>query len=103
MKTKHKANMKLRLYILVGIMLSSFIVFAGRMVGVQVIDHEEYLQAANSTVRRDVEVEAARGEILDRNGSPLVINRQGNSLVLTLHIFLLPANRKAETKLYFPL
>lgn len=96
MKTKHKANLKLRLYILVGIMLVSFIAFAGRMVGVQVIDHEEYLQAANSTVRRDVEVEAARGEILDRNGSPLVINRQGNSLVFDAAYF--PSSDEQESR-----
>lgn len=96
MKTKHKANLRLRLYILVGIILSSFLVFAGRMVGVQVIDHEEYLQAANSTVRRNVEVEAARGEILDRNGSPLVINRQGNSLVFDAAYF--PSSDEQESR-----
>lgn len=96
MKTKRKANLKLRLYILVGIMLTSFLVFAGRMVGVQVIDHEDYLQAANSTVRRNVEVEAARGEILDRNGSPLVINRQGNSLVFDAAYF--PSSDEQESR-----
>lgn len=96
MKIKGKANLKLRLYILVGIILSSFLVFAGRMIGVQVIDYETYAQAANSTVRRNVEVEAARGEILDRNGSPLVVNRQGNSLVFDAAYF--PSSEEQESR-----
>lgn len=96
MKIKGKANLKLRLYILVGIILFSFLAFAGRMIGVQVVDYETYAQAANSTVRRDVEVEAARGEILDRNGSPLVVNRQGNSLIFDAAYF--PSSEEQESR-----
>ena len=42
----------------------------------------------NSSVRRyDVVVEAARGEILDRNGATLVSNRQGNSIEFNAALF----------------
>lgn len=87
MNIRNSSNTKVRLYVLIGIVAAAFLVFAGRMIGVQVINHEKYADASNSVVRRNVEVQAARGEILDRNGSPLVVNRQGNSLVFDAAYF----------------
>ena len=52
------------------------------------IKNNEYYAAQNNTVKTyTVELEAARGEIVDRNGNPLVTNRQGNSIVLNAAYF----------------
>ncbi len=47
----------------------------------QIIDGDEYKQAAESLAVSSSTVKASRGEILDCNGNPLVTNRQGNSVV----------------------
>ncbi len=62
-------------------------VFLGSLFKIQVIDGEEYAKAGSSISVKTVKVEGARGEILDRNGSPLVTNRQGNSIVFDYAYF----------------
>ena len=57
-----------------------FLVFFFRLVQIQIIDTEEYSEAGSISSRTSA-IKAARGEILDRNGNPLVTNRQGNSVV----------------------
>ncbi len=56
-----------------------FLVFG--FVKTQLIDGKEYKAAADSLAVSSSTVKAARGEILDCNGNPLVTNRQGNSVV----------------------
>lgn len=52
------------------------------------ITKNEYFAAQNNTVKTyTVPIEASRGEIVDRNGNPLVTNRQGNSIVLNAAYF----------------
>jgi len=52
------------------------------------IKNNDYYAAQNNTVKTyTVTLEAARGEIVDRNGNPLVTNRQGNSIVLNAAYF----------------
>ena len=62
-------------------------VFLGSLFKIQVIDGEEYAKAGTSISVKTVKVEGARGEILDRNGSALVSNRQGNSIIFDYAIF----------------
>lgn len=53
---------------------------------------------ASDTVRTyDIPVEAARGEILDRNGVTLVSNRQGNSIRINAAIF--PSNQQDRNRI----
>ena len=57
------------------------------------ITNNEYYAAQNNTVQTfKVPLEAARGEIVDRNGNPLVTNRQGNSIILNAAYF--PSNKE---------
>lgn len=61
--------------------------FAFELYDIQ-ITNNEYYAAQNNTVKTyTVPLEAARGEIVDRNGNPLVINRQGNNIVLDAAYF----------------
>lgn len=63
------------------------LVFLGSLFKIQVIDGKEYAAAGNAISVKTVKVEGARGEILDRNGSPLVTNRQGNSIIFDYAYF----------------
>lgn len=56
------------------ILLAIFIVFGLRLSQWQIRDGEEYLATANATTFSSVTIDAARGEILDKDGSPLATN-----------------------------
>ena len=70
------------------------LLFAGRLVQLQLVHGAEYAEQGKSISSASTRVEAARGEILDRNGNPLVTNRQGNSITFTAEKF--PADNKDE-------
>ena len=70
------------------------LLFAGRLVQLQLVHGAEYAEQSKSISSASTRVEAARGEILDRNGNPLVTNRQGNSIVFTAERF--PSDKKDE-------
>ncbi len=70
------------------------LLFAGRLVQLQLVNGAQYAEQSQSISSASTRVEAARGEILDRNGNPLVTNRQGNSIVFTAEQF--PADNKDE-------
>jgi penicillin-binding protein 2 len=53
-----------------------------RLWALQVLSGPQYLQAALDNQLRSVRVEAPRGQILDRNGRPLVINVPGTAVEL---------------------
>ena len=68
------------------------------------IKNNEYYAAQNNTVKTyTVELEAARGEIVDRNGNPLVTNRQGNSIVLNAAYFPSSKENKKRNQIVFNL
>jgi penicillin-binding protein 2 len=61
------------------------------------ITNNEYYAAQNNTVKTyTVPIEAARGEIVDRNGNPLVTNRQGNSIILDAAYF--PSSKQNDER-----
>ncbi len=64
-----------------------FSAFAGQLVKLQLVEGEAFASKVNSSVEKTVSIRAARGEILDRNGFPLVTNRQGNSVVFESALF----------------
>ncbi|MBR4241015.1 MAG: hypothetical protein IKR97_02215, partial [Eubacterium sp.] len=72
--------------------LATIFAFAYELFDIQ-ITNKEYYAAQNNTVKTyKVPLEAARGEIVDRNGNPLVTNRQGNSIILNAAYF--PSNKE---------
>ena len=62
----------------------------------QLIDGDKHRAEAKSLSVSASTVKAARGEILDSNGSPLVVNRQGNSVVFKYSEF--PAAKEQEKR-----
>lgn len=57
-----------------------FCLFGVRLVDWQIINGEELLEESTNTNTSVVKIEAARGEILDRNGAGLAVNRTGYSI-----------------------
>ena len=77
-----------RLWILLGIVLAVLLGYLYVMFNLQIVNGEEYrLQSMSRIVRSDA-VEAARGDITDRNGNLIVGNRQ--TYTLTFDASLLP-------------
>lgn len=69
----------------------------------QIIDGDEYKAAAESLAVSSSTVKASRGEILDCNGSPLVTNRQGNSVVFKYAEFPEAEHQEDRNTLIFSL
>ena len=60
-----------RLHVLLWVMLAWVSVILGRLVSLQVIHHDDLLRQAQQQQQRYVEIQAARGSILDRTGQQL--------------------------------
>ena len=60
--------------LLTGLMLSGFVLLAGRSAQLQLVDHEFLQGQADARHLRVVEVPAHRGMMTDRNGEPLAIS-----------------------------
>ncbi len=67
------------------IVLFAFSIFLLKLFNVQILNADEDKDSPMSTVT--VEVNPIRGEILDRNGYPLVTNKQSNKIVFTYSSF----------------
>lgn len=78
--------------LLVGCVLGTY---GMRLVELQVVNGESYAAGVQAANVRTVNVSAARGEILDRDGNPVVINRMGYSVVMEYASFP-SASEKAE-------
>ena len=90
---------KRRSIILNAIIVVCFVFFIGVLFKIQIIDKDDY--ESNTVSSTSVVVDAARGEILDRNGSPLVTNRQGNSIVFNAAYF--PSKQADRNKVIYSL
>ncbi len=78
--TRKNNSVKRSIFVLVFIFLLSFS-FLTYLFNIQIINPEKEKDAVVSSV--DVPVEAVRGIILDRNGYPLVTNKQVNKVMFT--------------------
>ena len=58
------------------------VIYVGRLMNLQLVQGESYLQMAVRKSLRTVSIPAPRGEIYDRNGEPLVVNKMGYSIKL---------------------
>ncbi|MBP3330604.1 MAG: penicillin-binding protein [Clostridia bacterium] len=68
-------------YAIMGVFALIFFVFIIRFGYFQIVRADDYENAGKSVSSRSVTVKSTRGEILDRNGYPLVTNRQGNAVI----------------------
>lgn len=80
-----------------------FLLLVSGLVKTQLIDGDEYKAAAKSLSVSSSKVTASRGEIVDCNGNPLVVNRQGNSVVFKYTDFPEAKDQKARNELIYSL
>lgn len=70
------SNSPARVALLGALMLALFALVFFRLWYLQVLSGDRYLAEANANRVRNIKVEAPRGEIVDRNGRRLVVNRE---------------------------
>ncbi len=68
-------------YTVLGVVGLIFLIFILRFGYFQIVHAKDYEDAGKSVSSRQVTVKSTRGEILDRNGYPIVTNRQGNAVI----------------------
>ena len=87
-----------RVAIVGGVALVAFAVIFFRLWYLQVLSGNKYVAEARNNQIREIKVRAPRGEIVDRDGRPLVDNRTG--LAVKLSPDKLPAGQEARRELY---
>lgn len=84
MKSRYKSGRSIFAIIVI---FAVILGFAAKLFTIQIRDNGYFLGLNNSVKTYTIPIEAARGEIVDRNGNSLVTNRQGNSIVLNAVYF----------------
>ena len=79
---ENKQQLLHRLAALLGMLLLCAGLAGSRLVDLQLVHGQEYLERSAQFLTTTSTVSAARGEILDRYGRPMVSNKTGFSLVL---------------------
>ncbi len=87
-------KLKRRNIIIVAIVIGVFALFAANLFRIQVVNADN--SGDKVVTASTVTVEAARGEIYDRNGKVLVTNRQSNSVIFDSNYF--PSQSQMETR-----
>ncbi len=93
MKSRYKSARAVVAIVLIVAVLCGF---AYELYDIQITNHEYYAAQNNTVKTYTVPIEAARGEIVDRNGNPLVTNRQGNSIILDAAYF--PSSKENDER-----
>lgn len=93
MKSRHSSS---RSFIATILVLVVILGFSFELYNIQIKNHEYYIAQNNAVKTYKVPIEAARGEIVDRNGNSLVTNRQGNSIILDAAYF--PSNKNNKER-----
>ena len=81
------------------LIIAIFLTFTGVLYYIQILHGDEYKDKGAALYSGDVTVESARGVILDRNGKPLVTNRQGNAIVFRNEYFPSSSNQKDRNEI----
>ncbi len=84
MKSRHLSS---RSVIAVFLVLLVMFGFGFKLYDIEVVNNKFYTEQNSTAKTYTVPIEAARGEIVDRNGNPLVTNRRGNSIILNAAYF----------------
>lgn len=100
MKSRYKSSRSTIAFILI---FAVILGFATQLYKIQVRDTEYYKSQNNSLKSYTIPIEAARGEIVDRNGNSLVTNRQGNSIILNAVYFPSTENNELRNKIIYEL
>ena len=79
-KVKKKVNIKLRFNILTISIYIIGIVLIAKLFSLQIVNGAEYREQSNTRLTRESVLEAARGKILDKTGTPLVTSKMEFSL-----------------------
>lgn len=72
----------LRILLLAGVVATVFVIYGLQLYQLQIVQGVSYRQELGGGTTKEQVIEAARGEILDRNGKPLGINTTGYNVVL---------------------
>jgi penicillin-binding protein 2 len=80
---RRTSPLALRISIITGLAIAIFSVLFLRLWYVQVLSGDKYRNQANDNRIREVRVQAPRGDILDRNGKVLVVNRTELAIQVT--------------------
>src|SRR5713226_5604690 len=75
-------QLALRVAIFGGLAMTMFAIIFFRLWYLQVLSGEQYVQQANANRARDLPIAAPRGEILDREGRPIVASRVTNAVLV---------------------
>jgi len=81
-KVIKKANINLRFNILTVLIYIIGIILIARLFNLQIVHGAEYREQSNTRLTRETTLEAARGDILDKTGNPLVTSKTQFSLEL---------------------
>ncbi|MCM1285107.1 MAG: penicillin-binding transpeptidase domain-containing protein [Acetobacter sp.] len=100
MKSKYKSSRSTIALILIFSIIAGF---AYNLYTIQIRDNEYYKSINNTVDTYVIPIEAARGEIVDRNGNSLVTNRQGNSIILNAIYFPSSEENNERNKVIFNL
>ena len=100
MKSRYSSMRSVIALVLVGIMICGF---GYELFNIQILNHEFYTEQNNNVSTYTVPLEAARGDIVDRNGNILVTNRQGNSIILDAAYFPSRSENKERNAIIFNL
>lgn len=100
MKLRYKSSRStISLVLIIAIVLG----FAIDLYKIQIRDNEYYTKQNNTVDTYTIPIEAARGEIVDRNGNALVTNRQGNSIILNAVYFPSAKDNKQRNEIIYNL
>jgi cell division protein FtsI/penicillin-binding protein 2 len=85
-----------RLAIVVAVLVVALLGLVGRLVDLQLINHQDYRQQAQAEHVSRVDIIPRRGAILDRNGYPLAASVDAYDVLVDKHIWGEGARRPAE-------
>jgi penicillin-binding protein 2 len=79
-----KRDYLIRYVVLAALFVLMSLIYIARLINVQIAGQDYYTAVASytDTVTRTVKIQAHRGEIFDRNGTPLVVNKKIYNIVL---------------------
>lgn len=98
-----KAKNNNRKIVLSVISVILLMIYIGDLFSVQIVHSADYKEKMHSVSRYTVPVKAARGEILDRNGEPLVTNREGYSVIIDSARFPSQSRQQERNEVIFRL
>lgn len=85
-----------RLVALIVALMVVFGAFAVRLYRIQIVEHEQYAKLADGGSTLTLPIAASRGEIIDRDLNPLVVNRTAYAVVFDYNYF--PAGTSDEAR-----